>query len=177
MSSRPTCIFALTLAYHIWRMGLSPWHHTCSQCLPLTSGSMTWLLCSGHRFFVIPYWHMKVSPWDNESHTFMTSVWPLPLASISKLYFHHEFVWTRSSWLYDVGIPNLAHKCITRHVMYIHDLCMTFDLKVNISTFFLHGYLWVSLLRSKGLQWAYKYVGGEDILASALYLNEKSEHQ
>ena len=118
MSSCPTCIFALTLAYHIWRMGLSPWHHTCSQCRPLTSRSMTWLLCSGHRFFVIPYWHMKVSPWNNESHTFMTSVWPLPLVSISKLYFHHEFVWTRSSWLYDVGIPNLAH--VYHEACYVH---------------------------------------------------------
>lgn len=76
------------------------------------------------------------------------------------------------TWAYQIW-----HMCITRHVMYIHDLCMIFDLKVNISTFFLNGYLWVSLLRSKGLQSAYKYVGGEDILASALYLNEKSEHQ
>ena len=37
-------------------------------------------------------WRMGISPWDNISHSFMTSVWPWPLASISKLYLHHEFV-------------------------------------------------------------------------------------
>ena len=36
--------------------------------------------------------HMSVSLWDNVSHTFMTSVWHWLLASISKLYFHYEFV-------------------------------------------------------------------------------------
>ena len=132
-------------------------------CRPLTSRSMTWLLCSGHRFFVIPYWHMKVSPWDNESHTFMTSVWPLPLASISKLYFHHEFVWTRLSLLYDVGIPNLAHRMFCTFMTFVWPLTSRL-----ILAHFFHMDMcgWVNI-----------YVGGEDILASALYLNENSEHQ
>ena len=34
-------------------------------------------------------WHMSVSSLDDVLQTFMTSVWPSPLASISKLYFQH----------------------------------------------------------------------------------------
>ena len=34
----------------------------------------------------------RVSPLENVSHIFMTTVWPWPLAWITKLYFHNEFV-------------------------------------------------------------------------------------
>ena len=57
-------------------------------------------LCSGDSFFVL--WH---------SHT-MTSVWPWPLTSISKLYFHHKFVsgkmvfalWHRHPKFWHIGV-------------------------------------------------------------------------
>ena len=59
-------------------------------------------------------WHMYVSP-------FMTSVWPWALASISKLYFHYEFVWPKSSLLCEIGIPNLAHNFCQHTNMWMGD--------------------------------------------------------
>ena len=40
--------------------------------------------------------------------TFMNSVWPWPLTSISKLYFHHEFESDKMSLLFDIGIWNFG---------------------------------------------------------------------
>ena len=51
---------------------------------------------------------MCVSPWYDVSHTFMNSVWPWPLTSISKLYFHHGFESGKMSLLFDLGIPNFG---------------------------------------------------------------------
>ena len=53
-------------------------------------------LCSGHRLVFL--WHShtifgtRVSPLENVLHIFMTTGWPWPLAWITKLYFHNEFV-------------------------------------------------------------------------------------
>ena len=46
-------------------------------------------------------------------------------------------VLTSASLLFDIGIPNLAHKffpCMRQHIVYIHDLCMTliFHLYVDV---------------------------------------------
>ena len=55
------------------------------------------VLCSGLSFFVLQQSHFdshsSVSPWYDVSHTFMNSVWPWPLTSISKLIF--------SPWIWD----------------------------------------------------------------------------
>ena len=58
--------------------------------------------CSGLSFFVL--WH---------SHTlfgmsFMNSVWPWPLTSISKLYFHQELKSGKMFLLFDIGILNFG---------------------------------------------------------------------
>ena len=87
---RPISFFALTLAYHIWK-----WCVAYIQD-PDTMLAFDMALYCG--FFVLWYSHtifgtyMSVSPWDDMSNTFMTSVRPWPLASISKLYFHREFM-------------------------------------------------------------------------------------
>ena len=50
------------------------------------NGFLTWLCVRPQLLcpLIISYYilHMSVSPWDDVSHTFMTSVWPWPLASI-----------------------------------------------------------------------------------------------
>lgn len=62
------------------------------------------VLCSGHIFFSpltksYHIYHMSVSLWENGSHLFMTSEWPWPLALITKLYFHNEFMsWQDCLW-------------------------------------------------------------------------------
>ena len=56
-------------------------------------------------------------------------LWPWPLTSISKLYFHHES--GKMSLLFDIGIRNFGIT-MRQHVVYILDLSMTltFDLYV-----------------------------------------------
>ena len=61
--------------------------------------------------------HVGVSPWYDVSHTVMNSVWPWPLTSISKLYFHNEFESGKMSLLFDIGTPNF---CIW---VYHHETC------------------------------------------------------
>ena len=68
-------------------------------------------------------WYISVSPWYDVSHTFRTSAWPWPLASISKLYFHHECVclWFFVFYLYgDVNITGAWRTAIANF-----DLCST----------------------------------------------------
>ena len=60
-------------------------------------GFITWHYVQVSAFLsfdIVILWHVSVSPWYNVLRTFMNSVWPWPLISISKLYFHYEFwVW------------------------------------------------------------------------------------
>ena len=63
-----------------------------------------------------------------------------------------------STLLFAIGLPNLAHVCITmtQHVVYIYNLCMTltFDLKVDIGIWCrLSSFsVWVSLRKTRLLQ-------------------------
>ena len=59
---------------------------------------LKWALCSGKNIFWIdmglPYLaHASITMrgWYSVSHTFVISIWPWLLTSISKLYFHQEF--------------------------------------------------------------------------------------
>ena len=56
------------------------------------------ILCLAHEFITM-LWCVC---------TFMNSVWPWPLTSISKLYFHHGFQSGKMSFLFDIGIPNFG---------------------------------------------------------------------
>ena len=69
-------------------------------------------------------WHMGVSPWItcHIRDLCMTFTFGLDIKIIFSPWI---FVWARSCLLFDLGIPNLAHGCITMNNMlnvYIHDL-------------------------------------------------------
>ena len=60
-------------------------------------GVLTWLCVRATQLSCLltksyHIWYISVSSWYDASHTFRTSAWPWPLASISKLYFHYECV-------------------------------------------------------------------------------------
>ena len=95
----PITLFAWTLAYHIWHLCLSPWENVSSTFMILiqpwtfTSRWNFMGLCHGFLFkpqlfcpLTVSYfvWHVSVSLWYFVSCTFMNSVWPWPLTSISK---------------------------------------------------------------------------------------------
>ena len=72
---------------------------------------------------------VHVSPWYDVSRTFMTSVWPWPLTSISKLYFHHEFeyckiviaLWHRHFEFWHMGVSSWDFTCCV-HSWPLYDL-------------------------------------------------------
>ena len=122
MSSCPNCYFCKLWHWHIiFGTWVSPWEDVSSTFIILElwhHGKIyrvyEMVSCSGLSFFVL--WH---------SHTlfcmsFMNSVWPWPLTSISKLYFHNEFESGKMSLLFDVGTPNF---CIWVHVSPWDMLC------------------------------------------------------
>ena len=88
----------------LWHIILGTWvYHNETMCHDIQNPDMTLTFYLKVKFIVflkrlhvrataILSYDIRVSPWDNVSHIFMTSVWPWPFASISKLYFHHEFV-------------------------------------------------------------------------------------
>ena len=73
---------------------------------------MTWLCVQASPFLsfgiVILCYAGGVSPWFDVSHTVMNSVWPWPLTSIAKLYFHNDFESGKMSLLFDIGTPNFC---------------------------------------------------------------------
>ena len=75
-------------------------------------GFMTWLFVQASPFLssgiVILCYSVGVSPWFNVSHTVMNSVWPWPVTSISKVYFHNEFESGKMSLLFNIGTPNFC---------------------------------------------------------------------
>ena len=77
-------------------------------------GVMTWLcvqasaICPLTKSYFV--WHVSVSPWSDVSRTFMNSVWPWPVTSITTLYFRHEFESGKMSLLFDIDIHNLDIK-------------------------------------------------------------------
>ena len=90
---------------------------------------------------------MNVSPWDHVSHTFMTLTFILNIKIIvSPLHFFHEFL-SGQGCLCSITM---------RHVVYIHDLCMTltFDLYFND---WGHPY-WILLSLSETRIWVKKKI-------------------
>ena len=93
----------MTLVYHIRHMSLLPkkrcvtYIHDPNTTLTFDLkvefiGFMTWLCVWATASFVLWHSHTMLCIMDDVSCTCMTSVWPWPLTSISKLYFHNEFV-------------------------------------------------------------------------------------
>ena len=88
---------------------------TCFRVRPIT---FFWITLAYH------IWHKDVSPSDNVSHTFMIPIQCWPLTSRSNL---KAFVMSScticNSVSFDIGLPYLAHGCITMRqcVSYIHD--------------------------------------------------------
>ena len=73
--------------------------------------------------------HVGVSPWYNVSHTVMNSVWPWPLTSISKLYFHNEFesgkmsaLWHRHIKFFHIGVSPWDKLCTFSTIVWLWPL-------------------------------------------------------
>ena len=82
--ARDCFFFTLTLLYHIWHIGLSPWDNvSCIFMIPIRH----WPLTSSSVCFdkAISYCHKCLSPWDDVSHTSMILIRSLPLISGSNI--------------------------------------------------------------------------------------------
>ena len=119
MFSCPTLNFCLLWHWHTI-LGTWVYHHENMYCVHLWSCNdidhwpqgqiyrvYDMALCSGHSFLffdVVILFGMTV--WYDVSRTFMTSVWPWPLTSISIFYFHMNLSQARTSLHFDTGVTN-----------------------------------------------------------------------
>ena len=111
-------ILLLCLAHgSITKRGCAKYNHDLNMTLTFDLkvkfiGFMTWFCVRATTFLSIDigilFLHMSVSPWYNVSIIFITSVWPWPLISISKLYSHHEFESGKMFLLFDIRIPHFG---------------------------------------------------------------------
>ena len=143
---RPITYFGLTLAYHIWPMGVSSWDdvshswsHYDFDLLP--QGRFTgFLTCFCFRSIIMLgyyVWHHERMGCLHSSYGFDIDLWPQ-----GQIYRFLSCLRVRPVTFvcFDVGIPYLANGSITTRgcVAYIHDPdTLIFDLKVTFIGFMI----------------------------------------